>query len=154
MSKLIIVRGIPGSGKSTFAKTLGVKNINEADDYFIQNGVYVYEKDLLPQAHAWVYRKTRRQLLAGEDVVVSNVSNFRDDVTALLRIARTCGATAEVYTMLSRYKTIHAVSENHIAKMENILVVNEKYIAEDITAFIGYTPVVTKTENYIKYAEK
>jgi len=36
---LVIVRGLPGAGKSSFAKLLG-SAICTADDYFIKNGKY------------------------------------------------------------------------------------------------------------------
>jgi uridine kinase len=37
--ELIIVRGISGSGKSTFAYMLG-KAVCTADDWYMRNGVY------------------------------------------------------------------------------------------------------------------
>ena len=39
---LYIVRGIPGSGKSTFAKSLGGTHF-EADMFFMKNGEYKYD---------------------------------------------------------------------------------------------------------------
>jgi len=48
---LYIVRGIPGSGKSTIAKTLGGIQI-ESDQYFIDsNGEYKFDASKLHNAH-------------------------------------------------------------------------------------------------------
>jgi len=48
---LYIVRGIPGSGKSTFAKTLG-GNHYEADMYFIgESGNYNFDPTKIKDAH-------------------------------------------------------------------------------------------------------
>jgi adenylate kinase family enzyme len=54
MEKTIyIVRGCPGSGKSTFAKTLGGIHI-EADQYFVDaDGNYNFDGSKIKNAHAW-----------------------------------------------------------------------------------------------------
>mgnify|MGYP003397063022 FL=1 len=44
--QLVIVRGIPGSGKSTFAAEISRETglfVFESDEYFIRNGVYQFD---------------------------------------------------------------------------------------------------------------
>jgi predicted kinase len=54
---LYIVRGIPGSGKSTFAKKLVGEDflVFEADKYFINqdNGKYEFDISKIKDAHKW-----------------------------------------------------------------------------------------------------
>ena len=51
--KLYIVRGVPGSGKSTFALNLVGSDflVCEADKYFIQDGEYKFDGSKLKEAH-------------------------------------------------------------------------------------------------------
>ena len=54
MKQLILLRGLPGSGKSTFAKSLGGIHI-EADQYFMQDGEYKFDASQLKHAHNYCY---------------------------------------------------------------------------------------------------
>jgi len=51
--KLYIVRGLPGSGKSTFALDLVGSDflVCEADKYFMQDGEYKFDGSKLKEAH-------------------------------------------------------------------------------------------------------
>ncbi len=74
---LYLIRGWPGSGKTTLAKELlaeGKADVHyEADMYFEGSTLgYVFDPKLLPQAHAWCLRKTKEALDLGKNVVVSN----------------------------------------------------------------------------------
>ncbi len=69
---LTLVRGLPGTGKSTYAKTLDAILV-EADQFFIdKNDNYQYDPALIKNAHAWCQLETKRLLRAGFDVVVAN----------------------------------------------------------------------------------
>jgi adenylate kinase family enzyme len=51
MEKIIyLVRGIPGSGKSTFAKSLGGTHF-ETDQFFMVDGKYNFDGSKLKEAH-------------------------------------------------------------------------------------------------------
>ena len=61
MYKLVILRGIPGSGKSTIAKKLVEKeysHILSTDDFFIRpNGYYDWNPKLIKEAHEWNFTR-------------------------------------------------------------------------------------------------
>ena len=72
----VIVRGIPGSGKSTVARKLATGSNwqhFEADMYFYdKEGNYNFDINKLGAAHHWCERKVATALQDGWSVVVSN----------------------------------------------------------------------------------
>lgn len=92
MDKLILVRGIPGAGKTTFAKALAKKFPNAelvaADDYFITNdGEYLFDARKLRQAHDYCQRKTQQLLDKGKVVIVHNTFTTVKEFEPYLRMA-------------------------------------------------------------------
>jgi predicted kinase len=73
MSVLYIVRGIPGSGKSTIAKKLVGDNYREADMYFMKDGKYEWKREDIKKAHAWCHNEIENLMIADvSDIAVSN----------------------------------------------------------------------------------
>ncbi|NXN12999.1 N4BP2 protein, partial [Indicator maculatus] len=60
---LVLLRGVPGSGKSYLARTLLEDNpdgiILSTDDYFCKNGQYHYDPDCLGEAHDWNRKRAK-----------------------------------------------------------------------------------------------
>lgn len=78
MGKLVLVRGLPGSGKSTFARTQNVAAVFETDAFFInENGEYVFDPKRLGEAHAWNQKRTQKALESGLNVAVANTFTQR-----------------------------------------------------------------------------
>lgn len=48
---LVLLRGLPGSGKSTLGAVIAGKEPLSADDYFMVNGEYKFDPSKLRQAH-------------------------------------------------------------------------------------------------------
>lgn len=117
MSKLYIVRGIPGSGKSTYAKSLGVAHF-EADMYFMHNGEYKFNRDKLGAAHEWCQTLVRTMLSVGADVVVSNTFTTLKEMQPYLDMAETFGAEVEMIEVKTQYGSIHNVPEETLEKMK------------------------------------
>lgn len=64
VNTLIIMRGLPGSGKSTIALDLAVGresfvDILSSDDFFMKNGEYKFDADKLGEAHQWNQTRAR-----------------------------------------------------------------------------------------------
>lgn len=89
---LHIIRGLPGSGKTTMAKTLVEKGVIdvyfEADQYFEQNGVYTFDETKIKLAHEWcqnqVFDALERRLI----VAVSNTFSQRWEMEPYFEFCR------------------------------------------------------------------
>lgn len=72
MKELFLLRGVPGCGKSTLAKSLGGKYA-EADQYFMEDGEYKFDPSKIKDAHGWCQNIVDSYLRNGvEKVIVSN----------------------------------------------------------------------------------
>lgn len=115
--KLILVRGIPGSGKSTFAKTLGIADHYEADMWFEQNGGYDPAK--LRYAHAWCLKKTLDAMKEGFDVVVSNTFTMLWEMDSYIDAANMHGYDIFEIIVDGGYKNVHGCPDDKVQKMKN-----------------------------------
>jgi hypothetical protein len=81
LPKLVIMRGIPGSGKTKYCK-LCLPNFARvsSDDYFTdKDGIYTFVPSEMFKSHDWCYNHVLTLLSAGKNVVVDNVfSKLRD----------------------------------------------------------------------------
>lgn len=77
MAKVIIMRGIPGSGKSTVGAGLAGAGIKvSADDFFMVNGEYQFNPAQISAAHADCFRRFLACLAHGVDTVVVDNTNL------------------------------------------------------------------------------
>lgn len=90
---MVIVRGLPGSGKSTFAKARYPEAVHcEADMFFELGGEYRFDPKRLNQAHAWCQGRAIQALQDGRDVVVSNTFVKVWELTPYVEMAERFGA--------------------------------------------------------------
>lgn len=75
--KLIILRGLPGSGKSKTAKRL-VRNgvIHSTDDYFTKNGKYVFDIDSVGKFHGFNLMASIRSMKKGISPIIIDNTNI------------------------------------------------------------------------------
>jgi predicted kinase len=76
---LIIMRGIPGSGKSTMAKKFaeqygGPSCIVSADDFFMRDDIYKFDRDKLFQAHKSAKQKFYYEIPNNNLIIVDNTN--------------------------------------------------------------------------------
>ncbi|KFM79782.1 NEDD4-binding protein 2-like 2, partial [Stegodyphus mimosarum] len=68
---LIILRGLPGSGKSSLARKMKFSGaVFSTDDFFYKKGKYVFDPNQLTEAHAWNKIRTRNALEKGVTPVI------------------------------------------------------------------------------------
>lgn len=115
---MILVRGLPGSGKSTVAKALSGFTHVEADMFWMDNGEYKFDVTMLPLAHAWCARRTRELLEMGSDVVVSNTFTTLKELKPYFELAKEFGIIPQVITCEANYGNIHNVPDETLVKMK------------------------------------
>jgi len=94
MMSLILVRGLPGSGKTAFAELIGEPI--SADDFFMRGSKYVFDPDLLPQAHADCQARCRARLWEKGHAVVANTFSQRWELQPYLSMGMELGTRVHV----------------------------------------------------------
>lgn len=76
--KLYIMVGLPGSGKSTFTKTLSNPIICSADHWFEKSGKYVFDQSQIVPAHRAAQNKCLDSMLQSKPLIVIDNTNLTD----------------------------------------------------------------------------
>lgn len=119
MTKMILVRGLPGSGKSTIAKNLiGWYWHLETDQYWMKDGEYKFDASKLGEAHAWCQAETRKLLTNGFSPVVSNTFTTKKELKPYFEIAKEFNIVPQVILCQAQYGNIHNVPEETLKRME------------------------------------
>lgn len=111
--ELVLIRGLPGSGKTTIAKTMERYFNVEADMYFMQDGIYKFEPEKLHEAHAWCLAQTTNALREGKSVVVSNTFTRLFEIEPYLAL----GFPVRIIEAKGEWQNTHGVSPEHIEVM-------------------------------------
>jgi predicted kinase len=116
----VVLRGLPGSGKSTFAKRL-VSSYGflalEADDHFYVNGQYKFDPARAADAHALVARDALTHLQAGQRVVIANTHVRLWEMGAVVGAATLASKTFCFVECVGTFANVHAVPEAVIEGM-------------------------------------
>lgn len=126
---MIILRGLPGSGKSTFAEWLvdgnryGGTTICCADEWMVNSGG-IYQFD--PKKLGFCHKKAQEQAehCCGEGyhtVIIANTNTKRDEMKPYLDIAEKYGYTVFVLTVNNMHgsKSVHNVPDESLQKMRD-----------------------------------
>lgn len=124
MTTLYIVRGMPGSGKSTYAKTLSINHF-EADDFFYKEGEYLFEPAGLKKAHDSCFINVELSLFDGQDVVVANTFTTLKEIQPYIDLADRYETNVQIVTCTGEYESIHEVPEHTIERMRQRFVSHE-----------------------------
>lgn len=129
MAELILVRGIPGSGKTTLAMRIGVfyRNMGhenvchfEADQYFIDEFAnYNFDVSKLYDAHKWCQEKTRGVLEQNGTVIVSNTFTTKKELKPYFDMAGEFGIVPVVYLAQNQFNNVHNVPADKLQAMRD-----------------------------------
>lgn len=118
---LIIVRGLPGSGKSTFAKSLGCPYF-EADDYFVgKDGKYNFDISKIKLAHQWCKDRTEEMMREGiKKIAVSNTFTQEWEMENYYELAHTYGYKVYSIIVENRHNgtNVHGVPQDKLEIMK------------------------------------
>jgi predicted kinase len=120
MKELFLLRGVPGAGKSTLAKSLGGMHI-ESDKYFMDGDEYKFDPSKLKDAHAWCQNAVKVWTKNGvEKIVISNTFTQEWEIDYYFELAKEHGYRVYSLIVENRHgnKDIHNVPEEKLVQMK------------------------------------
>ncbi|HCG7935015.1 TPA: ATP-binding protein [Vibrio parahaemolyticus] len=118
--KITLIRGIPGSGKTTMALEMDAALV-EADQFFVnKNGEYHHDRRFIKDAHEWCQMEMKRLLLAGNDVVVANTFIKKWEIVGYLKAVQSLGLDLDIEVLEARgeYANVHGVPKDIVCRMK------------------------------------
>ena len=126
--RLQIIRGLPGSGKTTLAIARFPQLMRlETDMFFYREGAYRFTLENNQRAVGWFRKAIREFCNQGFDFVTTGVfSAHTERLQDTIAIAVERGYEVYIKTLTSRYKGIHAVPKEHYDAMR------QNFVAEKV----------------------
>jgi len=122
--KVIILRGVPGSGKSTESKKYSDAYIVSADHYFIgADGIYRFDMGRIASAHGQCKAKFAAALKAKKPtVIVDNTNTTVKEFKYYVELAKAEGYEVEIIRIdcdpsVAAARNVHGVPKEAVLRM-------------------------------------
>lgn len=117
---LIIIRGLPGSGKTTKAKRLPPDIVHLETDQFWTDaeGNYNFDITRLEEAHTWCWRETKKHLQEGYTVAVSNTFTTFGEMDRYVRLAIDYQCGLVIHNCEFQFGSVHPVPSEVLERMK------------------------------------
>lgn len=116
---LLLIRGLPGSGKSTEANRLiscdAYDVLYEADMFF--GPAYRFDPKQLRDAHAWCLEETKHALALGLRVIVANTFTRKWEMACYRSFCEKRSIPYSILTMTGNWGSLHDVPTDAFLKM-------------------------------------
>ena len=128
MGKIIIIRGLEGSGKSTRAQEIarsakGSCRIVSADNFFITGGKYIFDPSRLQKAHESCFEDFAEAVVHDgvETVIVDNTNSTRREYAHYVVLGRICGYEVGIQEIpcndVEDFKLFHSRSQHGVPEI-------------------------------------
>lgn len=119
--RVVIVRGIPGSGKSMLANLLAELSFIpcEADMYpeFWETGKYYFKPDCIAKAHEWCFEQFKSVLEQGGNVCVANTFVNLHHMEPYISYCKEHNIAYHIVVSDMRFNSIHRVPATTLRRM-------------------------------------
>ena len=131
MKNLILLRGIPGSGKTSTAKLLGAGGAGtahfEADMFFMKDGEYQFDASKLKDAHQWCLTSVEHAMLLNHTtndnstIIVSNTFTQAWEMDAYFKLAAAWDYRVTTLIVENRHGgvNVHGVPDEALTRMRD-----------------------------------
>jgi len=137
LARILIMRGLPGAGKSTWARRNHPDaHICSADTFFVgEDGEYRFDGERISEAHAWCLRSFAEILSSMEGgspevIIVDNTAIRAWEISPYYNLARAYGHEVRIVHVscdipTAHERNIHGVPLERIEKMDQDLLSEE-----------------------------
>jgi len=122
MKQLILLRGLPGAGKSTLAKAFKTWEHYEADMFFMRGNGYEFDATRLKEAHQWCQDLVWMAMKRDEPtIVVSNTFTQEWEMDAYYKLAKQYDYMVHSIIVENRHEGVneHNVPAEKLEQMKN-----------------------------------